>query len=138
MEIETSSYPADSQNTPTIPPLPSATERNWAVGAHLASVAGWLGVPFGNILAPLVIWLIKKDDSEFVRSQSIESLNFQISMTLYALFAVAIGFTVVGLIVAIPALFALVIGDIIYTIIGAVSVTKGEPYRYPLTIRLIN
>ena len=113
-------------------------EKNWAVAAHLASVAGWIGIPFGHILAPLVVWLVKKDESEFVRSQAIESLNFQISMTIYALVAGLLAVTIIGLIIAIPAIIAIVIGDVIFTILGAMQVAEGRPYRYPLTIRLLN
>lgn len=117
---------------------PRSTEKNWAVAAHLASVAGWIGVPFGHILAPLVVWLVKKDESEFVRGQAIESLNFQISMTIYALVSGLLAITVIGLVVAIPALIAIIAGDIIFTIVGALQVSRGIPYRYPLTIRLLS
>lgn len=119
------------------PLSPNRSDRNWAIGAHLASVAGWVGIPFGHILAPLGVWLIKKEESEFVRSQSIESLNFQISMTLYAFLAAVLAFTVVGLVIAIPGLLFLVIADIILTIVGAVRVNDGEAYRYPATIRFL-
>ncbi|MDF1658286.1 MAG: DUF4870 domain-containing protein [Verrucomicrobiales bacterium] len=117
---------------------PGRAEKNWAVGAHLASVAGWVGIPLGHILAPFVVWLIKKDESEFVRGQAIESLNFQISMTIYAFIAGILAVTIIGLIVAIPAIIVIAIGDIIYTFIGAMRVSEGEPYRYPLTIRLFS
>lgn len=117
--------------------LPHAEERTWATGAHLASVAGWIGIPLGHILAPLLVWLIKREESEYVRIQSLESLNFQISMTLYAFAAAILAITIIGLVVAIPTFIALVVGDIIYTIIGAVAASRGEPYRYPLTIRLL-
>ena len=113
-------------------------EKNWAVAAHLASVAGWVGVPFGHILAPLVVWLVKKDESEFVRGQAIESLNFQISMTIYAFVAGLLAITIIGLVVAIPAFIAIIIGDIVLTVIGALAVADGRPYRYPFTIRLLN
>lgn len=130
------------ETPPPVPPLEShtlePTEKTWAIAAHLASVAGWVGIPMGHILAPLIVWLIKKDESEFVRSQALESLNFQISMTIYAIAAAALAITIIGLVVAIPAIIALAIGDIIYTIIGALRVSQGEAYRYPLTIRLVS
>ena len=117
--------------------LPESEERLWAVAAHLASVIGWVGVPAGHLLAPLLIWLFLRDRSEFVRIQALESLNFQISVTIYSLAAAAVAFTVVGLVVAVPALFLLVLFDIVLTIVGAVRVSQGETYRYPLTIRLV-
>lgn len=120
------------------PDLPASDERTWAVGAHLASVAGWMGIPMGHILAPLIVWLIKREDSEFVRRQALESLNFQISMTIYSILAAAVAMTIIGLVIAIPALFVLVILDIVLTIVGAVTVSRGEAYRYPFTIRLVS
>jgi uncharacterized Tic20 family protein len=134
----------DRQGPPLGPPMsveshcPDREEKSWAVAAHLASVAGWVGVPFGHILAPLVVLLVKKDESPFVRSQAIESLNFQLSMTIYAVAALALAITVIGLVIAIPALIALVIGDVILTIVGAIRVSEGVPYRYPLTIRFLS
>jgi len=91
----------------------------------------------GHILAPLLVWLIKRDESEYVRIQALESLNFQISMTLYALAAGILAITVIGLVIAIPLIIAIAIGDVIYTIIGALAVSRGENYRYPFTIRLL-
>lgn len=133
-----------SETPPSLPALqtelakPGPSERNWAVCAHLASVAGWVGIPMGHLLAPLIVWLIKKDESQFVRAQAIESLNFQISMTLYALAAGFLAVTVIGLVVAIPAIIAIAIGDIFYTILGAIKASEGHSYRYPLTIRLVS
>jgi uncharacterized Tic20 family protein len=91
----------------------------------------------GNILAPLVVWLIKREESEFVRRQALESLNFQISMTIYALAAALFALTVIGIVVAIPAILVIGVADVILTIVGAVTVSQGEAYRYPFTIRLI-
>jgi len=138
MTNETKNEQSVGSNPPALTPdaSPDRAEKNWAVAAHLASVAGWVGIPLGHILAPFVVWLIKKDESEFVRGQAIESLNFQISMTIYAFIAGIIAVTIIGLIVAIPAIIVIAIGDIIYTFIGALRVSEGSAYRYPLTIRL--
>ncbi len=51
--------------------------RTWAMLCHIGAFAGYI-IPFGHIIAPLVIWLIKKDESPFVDDQGKESLNFQI------------------------------------------------------------
>lgn len=91
----------------------------------------------GHIVAPLVVWAIKRDSSEFVRRQSIESLNFQISMTLYAFLAGLLAITVIGLVVAIPMILVLIVSDIVLTLVGAYRASQGEAYRYPCTIRLL-
>ncbi len=106
--------------------------RNWAVLIHLSALLGFI-IPFGNILAPLVIWLLKKEDSPFIDDQGKEAVNFQISMTIYAiisaiLIVIIIGFVLLGVIAII---------EIIFIIIAAVNASNGVKYRYPLSIRFI-
>lgn len=112
----------------------SSEERTWGMLSHLLALSGFIGVPFGNILAPLIIWLVKKDQSQFVADQAKESLNFQISLIIYAIVSgilvlVLIGFVLLGVIF---------IGGIVLTIIATMKANNGEHYRYPLTIRLIH
>lgn len=128
-------------------------EKNWAMAAHLASLAGF-AFPFGNIIGPLVIWLVKKDESEFVDEQGKESLNFQITFIL-TYFIIIIGFLFITLLVGgfshnssiflgtflssiflIFALyFAIYILQIIFIIMAALKVNEGKHYRYPINIR---
>lgn len=133
--------------------MTESDEKNWGMAAHLASLAG-LTFPFGNILGPLVVWLMKKDESEFVNEQGKESLNFQISFMIYFLiiFSLIIGlfilisvlaydsasfpittFTTVFLLMGL--FFLVYIVQLIFVIIASVKVSKGEHYRYPVTIR---
>jgi len=105
----------------------------WATLCHVAALTLYIGVPFGHIIAPLIVWLIKKNDFPLVDDQGKESLNFQISMTIYAVIAgllmyVAIGFALLPI---------LVIAHITLIIIAIVKTNKGESYRYPFTIRII-
>lgn len=58
-------------------------ENQWGMYCHLAALAGVIFVAVGNILGPLIIWLMKKDEFPFVNSEGKESLNFQISITIY-------------------------------------------------------
>jgi hypothetical protein len=122
-------------NAPFIdkPSAGSSDERMWAMLCHLSAFAGYL-VPFGNIIGPLVIWLIKKDQYAFVDDQGKEALNFQISITIWAAVAVVLCFVIIG----IPLLIAVLIFSVVMTIIAAVKANGGEYYRYPLTIRLVN
>ncbi|MBN1808815.1 MAG: DUF4870 domain-containing protein [Planctomycetes bacterium] len=115
-----------------MPDLPKAEEKQFAMFCHLASFAGSF-FPAGNIVGPLVLWLIKKDEMEFVDDQGTEVLNFQISITIYSVVALLLVFVVIG----IPLLIGLVIFDIVVTIIGAVKANAGERYRYPLSIPFI-
>jgi len=100
---------------------------------HLLSLVGLLGVPFGNILGPLVIWLVKKDQDAFVDDNGKEVLNFQISVTIYGIVCGLLIFAFIGILL----LPILIIAVVIYTIIGALKANEGVLYRYPLTIRFL-
>lgn len=101
---------------------------------HLSTFAGFIGMPFGNIIGPLIIWLIKKDEWQFVDHHGKEALNFQISVTIYSIIAVFLCFVIVGFIL-LPIIF---IADVILTIIAAIKANDGEEYVYPYTIRFIS
>ena len=114
---------------PDKPPyLPTQDERTWAMLAHLSPlVASLIGLPF---VGPLVVWLMKKDESPFVGDQAREALNFQIAVLIAILICTA---TCVGVIL----LPIVGIGAIVYEILAAVEANKGVYYRYPYTLRLI-
>ena len=110
-------------------------ERTTASFVHLLAFAGLI-FPFGgNILGPLVLWLVKKDEYPgFFDANGKESVNFQISMTIYLLVAGLLLFAGIGFVLA-PAIFLV---DVVFVIIAAVKASQGEVYRYPLTIRFIH
>jgi uncharacterized Tic20 family protein len=123
------------QGATSAPPgQPSAEERQWALFAHLAGlVASALGGL--SFLGPLIIWLIKKDQSPFVADQAKEALNFQIAVTIALLVSGVIAFlTCIGVIL----LPIVGIGALVFAVMGAMEANKGVYYRYPYTIRLIN
>jgi hypothetical protein len=89
-----------------------------------------IGLP---IIGPLIVWLMKKDQSTYLDAQGRELMNFQISLLLYFF----ISFLLVFVIVGVPLLFVLGFGSLILTIIGLVKAADGQLYRFPLTIRLL-
>lgn len=109
-----------------------AQERTWGMVAHLAALAGFI-IPLGNVIGPLIVWLIKKDESSFVDEQGKESLNFQISITIYAIVAALLIVVVIGIVL----LIGLGILDLVLIVIAAVKTNNGEKFRYPLCIRFI-
>jgi uncharacterized Tic20 family protein len=111
---------------------PGKDEKMWAMLAHISTFAGII-VPIGNIIAPLVIWLIKKDEYPLVEDQAKEALNFQISITIYIIVSIILIFLLIG----IPLLIGVIIFDLVVTIIAAMKANDGVKYRYPITIRLI-
>ena len=111
---------------------PSKDERTWAMLCHFSAFAGLI-FPFGNFLAPLIIWLIKKEEFPFVEDQGKEVLNFQISMTIYLLISGILCIILIG----IPIVIGLVIFCLIITIVAAISANDGKSYQYPINLRLI-
>ncbi|MGF1519849.1 MAG: DUF4870 domain-containing protein [Nodosilinea sp.] len=107
--------------------------RMWAMLAHISALSGFI-IPFGSILGPLIIWLIKRDEMSFVNDQAKEALNFNISMTIYAIVAGMLIFVAIG-IVLLP---VVLIAWLVLTIMAAVKANEGVAYRYPLTLRLVN
>ena len=108
-------------------------ERMWAMFCHLGALIGFI-IPFGNIIAPLVLWTLKKEEYPLVNDQGKESLNFQISMTIYIIASIILIFVVIGIIL----LILLGIFSLIVIIIAAIKANEGEKYRYPLTIRFLD
>ena len=102
---------------------PNADDRLWATLAHLGQVA----LP---VFGALAVWLVKKEDSEFVAEQSLEALNFQIAILLASLVTGATCFLA-------PLIIVVAIAGIVFSVIAAVRVNKGERYKYPYTIRLV-
>ncbi len=111
---------------------PSKVAKTLAMLCHLGTFSGII-VPFGNFLAPLLIWIFKKEEYPFVDDQGKESLNFQISVFLYSIIGIVLAFLIVGLIfLVVLALFA-----IIQVIKATMSANNGVAYRYPFCIRVI-
>jgi len=114
-----------------VPPAPSGTEtRNWLIGLHLSGLLGFTAIPFASIIAPLIIWLIKKEGSPEIDEQGKQALNFQISIAIYAIVSGALFFVLIGFLTIAFVFFLWLYG----MIKAAVDVNKGVPVRYPLTI----
>ena len=115
--------------------LPTQEERNWALVVHLGPIV--LGAVSLGVLAfvlPLIVFLAKRDESDFVADQSKESLNFPITLLLaylvcIPLMLVAIGFLLWGVIL---------LAELVLGLVAAVKSYEGVRYRYPVALRLVS
>jgi uncharacterized Tic20 family protein len=114
----------------------ASDERTWAMAAHLSALLLAIG--------PLVVYLMKKDQSEFIGDQAREALNFQLTlMGFWILLLLCVGpvLTVmtagVGLVVMVPLLLAYIVGAIVLPLNGAMKANRGIRYRYPAIVRFI-
>jgi len=115
-------------------PQVSKEEQNWAMGCHLAALCGFVGIPFGNLLGPLVVWLLKRSDMPMVDRHGKEALNFQITVVIAAAISGLLCLILIGFVL----LFVVYVGAVILTIMAAIKVSNGNyDYRYPFTLRLL-
>lgn len=93
---------------------------------HLLCLVGF------PIIGPLIIWLMKKDQSRYLDAQGRELLNFQISYFIYAMISVVLVAALIGIVL----LLAVGVASLVLTLIGIVKAADGQVYRFPLCIRL--
>ena len=112
----------------------SKDERNLAMFAHLSALAGLIFPAGGNVIAPLVVWLTQREKSAFVADQSLEALNFNITVLLAEVVCAFL------LIVGIGLLLGLILGIVwlVGTILGAVRASEGQRFRHRFILRLVH
>jgi uncharacterized protein len=110
----------------------SKDAKTFGMLCHIAALAGFV-IPLGNILGPLIVWLIKKNEMPFVDDQGKEALNFQITVFIAMLVCIPLCFIVIG----IPLLFVVGIGSLVLAVMAAIKANDGIAYRYPFALRLI-
>ncbi|MBC7687161.1 MAG: DUF4870 domain-containing protein [Aquabacterium sp.] len=110
--------------TPTT--TPTADEKTMAILSHILTI-------FSSFIAPLIIYLIKKDESPYVAEHAKESLNFQITLFILYIVSLVLVLVVVGLIF----LWLLPIAGLILVIIATIKASENKMYRYPINFRLI-
>lgn len=104
----------------------NSEERLFAAGMYVLSI-------FFPVIAPLVIWLIKKDESSFIDYHGREYFNFLISYTVYFFVSGILTIILIGFV----ALAILGVMLFVFTIIAAIKAYEGNEYRFPLIFRLI-
>lgn len=110
----------------------SESERNWAMLCHLSAFAGFF-FPFGGIIGPLICWLSRKDESVWVNENGKSSMNFQLSILLYIVLVIPLCFILIG----IPIIVFLGVLKIVCIVIASIKASKGEKFKYPLSIPFI-
>ena len=107
-------------------------ERTWGMLAHLSALLGMI-VPFGNVIAPFLIWRARRDQSAFVGEHAREALNFNLSVLL----GVAVCYILTWLLIGLLLLAVLVIVWFALSLRAAVRASEGYVYRYPLAFRFV-
>lgn len=108
------------------------SERDWAMFCHLSAFIGYF-FPFGGIIGPLICWISRKEDSEWVNLNGRSSMNFQLSMLLYMILTIPLCFILIG----IPIFIFLAIFRLVCIVIASVRASQGIVFKYPLSIPFI-
>jgi uncharacterized protein len=138
----------------------ASQDRNWAMAAHLSALIAVAGLPFGHIVGPLVVYLIKAHESEFVAEHARASLNYQITVSIFTIIGIigAVGvmfgyiasgsaqqmsdtgtglsLAILWIAVAIAVLLVLLL-SLIFIIAGTIAASQGRTYTYPFAIRFL-
>jgi uncharacterized Tic20 family protein len=123
------SYP---QPQPLTAPATSNV-RTWTALCHASALLGvFIHFP-GHLLAPLIVWLMKRDESPEIDAHGKEAVNFQISMLIYNIVAAVFCLVLIGFVF----LAVLWVLNAVFVIIAAIQASDGKLYRYPMTIRFI-
>ncbi len=107
-------------------------EKQYALFIHLSIFAGFL-IPFGNIIAPVILWSLKRKESEYIDYHGKEVINFQISIMILAFISVLTMFILIGIPLIVVTLFAC----ILLPVLGAIAANNGERYKYPFIFRFV-
>ncbi|MBI2381963.1 MAG: DUF4870 domain-containing protein [Gammaproteobacteria bacterium] len=106
---------------------PTQEEKTLGMLSHLLAI-------FFGFLAPLIIWIVKKDESTYVAEQAKEALNFQITVFIGFVGCFILSFVLIGMLL----MPVLAIYNVVMLIIGTIKANEGKSYRYPFTLRLIS
>ncbi len=106
--------------------------RQWALFLHLSQLAGYI-IPLLGLIAPIIIWQIKKEEYPILDEHGKVVVNWIISELIYA----AIGFVLMFVVIGIPILAVLGVLAIVFPIIGGIKANNGELWHYPMTINII-
>jgi uncharacterized protein len=97
---------------------PTQEDKQMAMFCHLGGL-------IGGIIIPLILWLIYKDKSKFIDEHGKEALNFDITVLIIVLVTCCLGSVIMGPLA------------IVFHVLAAMAASRGESYRYPMTIRFI-
>jgi uncharacterized Tic20 family protein len=105
----------------------------WAMAIHLSLFAGYFVVPVAGLIAPILIWQLKKGEFPELDAHGREVVNFIISMFIYSLICGVLTLVAVGIL----GFMVLAVVGIVYPIIGGIKASNGEFWRYPFILRLV-
>jgi len=106
--------------------------RTWGMVLHLSMLAGFV-IPFAGLIAPIVIWQVKKNDLPEIDAHGRTAVNWIISACIYGVICFVLCFLLIG----IPMMIVLGALCIVFPIIAGLKANNGEVWKYPMSIRFL-
>lgn len=119
-----------------VDPTATPDQKTYCMLMHLSLILATV-FPILSAIVPLIMWQIKRGESPFVDDHGKESLNFHITLLIYAIPGVLLIFTGLGACIGIPMLTGVYVLGLVGLIISAIAAQNGEYYRYPMCIRVV-
>jgi uncharacterized Tic20 family protein len=116
-------------------PRGPADDQLWSMLSYLLSFVAAL-------IAPLIIYLVKINESRYVRYHAAQALNMAITGVIYGFGGVIVGIVLalathgIALLILVPLFIAYAIAHVVYLILGAVHAYRGELFRVPGVLAL--
>ncbi len=116
-------------------------EKTWAIYIHLSALSGML-IPFGFIIGPIVLWMMRREKSLLIDAHGKEAINAQITGLIFTvvigsvafmLTFILIGFLLIPVVIVVYLLYG-----VLFPILAGLKAEKGEFYQYPLTLRFVS
>ncbi len=125
--------------TPTGAPLSpeDIKARQWGMIIHLSIMAGYL-VPFAGFVVPVLLWQLIKHEHALLDAHGKNVANWLLSLLVYAAVAWMMIFTLIGMVIGIPALLLLALLNVVFAIVGGIKANDGVVWAYPFTIRFFS
>lgn len=129
---------------PPVAPLKESEIRTWHMWCHLSALSALVGVPFGNILGPVLVWQIKKGEIPSVEAHAKAVLNWQLTllivnlgggMAVLLLCFLCVGFLLLPVFLGVVVVLGLM--NLVFTIIGGIKANNGVEFRYPFGFKLL-
>jgi len=124
---------------PPVQPVNESQARTWNMLCHLSALSGLI-IPFGNILGPLLIWQIKKQEFPSLEAHGKAAMNFQLTVLIAIIAGAAAAFILfffcIGVLL-IPLVVAIGLCGVIFPVIAGIQANDGKEYRYPCSLNLI-
>jgi uncharacterized protein len=108
------------------------TDRQWAMFLHFSILLGFF-IPIAGLVAPIVIWQIKKTEFPEIDAHGKNVANWIISVIIYG----CVGFLLTFILIGIPLLYLLGAFCVVFPIIGGIKANNGEIWKYPMSIEFV-